>query len=78
MGVRDEVARGTTGGTRSEGRDMLGIVGRVEGSVEGKTPGMPGIGVMPGRLRGGRVARGGRDGKPAENTNLRSRSMYQG
>lgn len=60
-----EVA-GTTGGTRSEGRDMLGIVGRVEGRVEGKTPGMLGIGAMPGRLRGGRGARGGRDVKPAE------------
>ncbi|MGL6082974.1 MAG: hypothetical protein ACRC4N_11105 [Gammaproteobacteria bacterium] len=42
---------------------MLGIVGKVEGRVEGKTPGMLGIEAMPGRVRGGRGARGGR---PAE------------
>lgn len=56
-GVREEAA-GAMGGMRSEGRDMLGIVGR----AEGKTPGILGIGAIPGRLRGGR---GGRDGKPA-------------
>lgn len=55
-----------TDGTRSEGRDMLAIVGKAEGRVPGKTPGMLGIGAIPGRLRGAREARGGRDGKPAD------------
>lgn len=75
LGVTEEVA-GTAGGTRSEERDMLGIVGRVEATVEGKKPGMLGIGAIPGRLRGGR------DSKPAEkqkqHSMIRSRLMYRG